>query len=134
MRAITLTGSLVLCYFGIRLLSPASRPRMETKALPASTRHLVLLGISVSLSNPYWTIWWLTIGLGLVLAAKQQGWMAVAVFFLGHVSADLGWYSIVSAGVSRSRKLISDKVYRAAISFCAIALIGFGLYFAFSLL
>ena len=130
MRAIALAGALVLCYFGIRLLVSVPRLRMDTESSPATASHLVLMGITVSLSNPYWTVWWLTIGLSLVLAAKQQGWLAIIIFFLGHVSADFGWYGIVSVGISRGRKSFSDKTYRAAIAACAVALIGFALYFA----
>jgi len=134
MRAISLAGALVLFYFGVQLLWSIPRLSLETTPPPASKKRLVLLGVTVSLSNPYWTIWWLTIGLGLVLAASRQGWLAVAVFFFGHVVADLAWYSIISLGISRGRKFISDKVYRASIAVCAAALIGFALYFALTAL
>ena len=46
--------------------------------------------------------------------------------------ADLVWYSLVSAGIAYGKKFISDWSYRAIISFCAVVLVGFGLYFSIS--
>ena len=66
-----------------------------------------------------------------MLAAKQQGWPAILVFFLGHVAADFAWYTIVSLGISRGKKFISDTAYRASIAACAACLIGFAAWFAF---
>ena len=70
--------------------------------------------------------------MGLVLAAGKQGLLAVIIFFLGHILADLGWYSIISWGVSRGREFVSDKLYRGIIFACALALIGFSAYFGFT--
>jgi threonine/homoserine/homoserine lactone efflux protein len=132
MRAVAVAGSLVLLYFGLRMISSLPGLSLKTKAIPAKSSNLVLLGITVSISNPYWTFWWLTIGLGLVLAAGKQGFLAVIIFFLGHILADLGWYSVVSWGISRSRDLIPDKLYKGIILACALALIGFSAYFGLS--
>jgi hypothetical protein len=45
---------------------------------------------------------------------------------------DLGWYSLVSWGISKGRELISDRAYRGIILACALVLIGFSLYFGSS--
>jgi threonine/homoserine/homoserine lactone efflux protein len=132
MRFIAAIGSLVLFYFGLTMI--ASLPKLSLKSKSASLKatNLVLMGITISLSTPYFAFWWLTIGLGLVLAAQKQGMLAVFIFFLGHIAADLGWYSLVSWGISKGRKLISDRTYRLIILACAVVLIGFSLYFGSS--
>ena len=84
----------------------------------------------MSLSNPYWSIWWLTIGMGLVLAAQKRGFAGVAIFFLGHILADLSWYSFISFSLCKSAKHMSVRAYRVLLAVCAILLIGFGVWFA----
>ncbi|MFA5756141.1 MAG: LysE family transporter, partial [Smithellaceae bacterium] len=92
----------------------------------------VLNGILMSVSNPYWIIWWATIGIGYIFYAWQYGLWGVAFFFAGHISADLAWYSFIAGAVARGRHLLTDRLYRRLIGFCALFLIGFAGYFAFA--
>ncbi|HTY45908.1 MAG TPA: LysE family transporter [Patescibacteria group bacterium] len=135
LKTIALAGSLILVYFGIRMI--ASLPGLALVApdparAPAPSKNLVFTGASVSIANPYWTIWWLSIGLGLVLAAQKKGMIAVGAFFLGHILADLGWYSCVSLAISKTQRFISQRAYKGLLCICALALIGFGIYFGAS--
>jgi threonine/homoserine/homoserine lactone efflux protein len=129
LKTISYAGALILCYFGIKMLLSVKKLTLDFKAEQKSSTNLVLLGITMSISNPYWAIWWLTIGFGLLLAANKAGFTAVAVFFLGHILADIGWYSAVSLSVSKGRKFLSATVYKVIISICALTLIGFGIMF-----
>ncbi len=134
LRIIALTGSSILVYFGIRMIAslPGLSLDLNPGHAPAPSKNLVLTGASVSIANPYWTIWWLGIGLGLVLAAQKKGFIAVGMFFIGHVLADLVWYSFVSLTISRAKRYISQKAYKGMLCACALALIGFGIYFGVS--
>jgi threonine/homoserine/homoserine lactone efflux protein len=129
LRVIALAGSGILLYFGLGMIRSLPRLTLPKAGIPGKPSNLVWLGISMSLTNPYWSIWWLTIGLGLVLAAHKQGLLAIIVFFAGHISADLGWYSLVSLMVHNGRKFISDRIYRGMVLCCALALIGFAVWF-----
>jgi threonine/homoserine/homoserine lactone efflux protein len=87
------------------------------------------MGIIASISNPYWTLWWASIGLGYLVAAMKLGLGGAVIFFLGHITADFAWYSIVSLGVSRGKALIKDKTYQMIIRMCGVFLLGFGVWF-----
>ncbi|HRT61474.1 MAG TPA: LysE family transporter [Syntrophales bacterium] len=89
----------------------------------------VAAGIVTSVANPYWVLWWATIGLGYVLLSMKWGAAGVVVFFTGHILADLLWYSVVSLMVSRGRRRIHLRTYRGVVGICAVALMAFGLYF-----
>lgn len=91
--------------------------------------HPVLAGILVSVSNPYWTLWWATIGLGYITLSLQKGTLGLASFFTGHILADLVWYSLISAVVAGGRAFLSDRIYRGIIAACGIFLLGLGGYF-----
>ncbi len=129
LKAISLLGALILFYFGMNMLFSLPRLSLDSKNNPEKSSNLILLGITMSIANPYWAIWWLTIGLGLVLAAQKAGFIAVAIFFAGHILADFGWYSLVSFSISKGKRFISEKIYKIVVSLCAITLVGFALYF-----
>ena len=122
-------GSVILFYFGVKLL--ITTPEIELSSPAKSSRNLPLLGITMSLANPYWTIWWLTIGLGLLLTAQKMGLIAILFFFLGHIFADFGWYSLVSLVISIGRKFITIRIYKIILITCGMGLIFFSIYFFF---
>jgi len=90
----------------------------------------VLDGIVTSGSNPYWMVWWATIGLALIYKASELGGLGVPVFYSGHILSDLVWYSIVSAGIAVGTRHMSDLIYRLVLGGCSLFLIGLGLLFA----
>lgn len=92
----------------------------------------VLAGIIVSLSNPYWIIWWATIGLTYITQALQIGTVGLAVFLTGHLLADLIWYSGISFAVVSGKKIIKEDIYRGILVVCGLFLIGLGVYFIYS--
>ncbi len=95
-------------------------------------KNPVLSGILMSVANPYWIIWWATIGLGYILYSWQFGLAGVAFFFTGHILADLVWYSLVTAAVAGGRHFLTDRLYRGLIAVCATFLIVFAGYFAYA--
>ncbi|HMA05714.1 MAG TPA: LysE family transporter [Methanomicrobiales archaeon] len=85
-------------------------------------------GIVLTLSNPYWWIWWLTFGAGFL--ALQP---AYAAFFIGHISADLVWFGILALTASRGAKILGDR-YRWVVKGSGVAMAAFGILFAYSIL
>ncbi len=110
-----------------------SREESNGFRTPAVQRrmHPVLAGILVSVSNPYWTLWWATVGLGYITLSLQKGTLGLTSFFTGHILADLVWYSLISAAVAGGRKFLSDRIYSRVIVACGIFLIGLGGYFLY---
>lgn len=90
--------------------------------------RLPVTGALLSLSNPYWIIWWATIGLAYVLSAREKGVSGVAAFFSGHILADTVWYTIVSAGIYKGRHVMPRILYQGLIALCALFLVGYALY------
>ena len=106
--------------------------RLDFDGEEGTGKSLVIAGIVFSLANPYWTIWWASIGLGYIMHALKYGAMGVVAFFTGHILADLAWYAFVSLGVAKGRKYFSDTVYRRLIGGCASFLVLFSCYFFWS--
>jgi len=127
-----IAGGAVLLWISFDMLKSIRQLSLDLSTGEAAWGGPVIAGILTSLANPYWIIWWATIGLGYVIISMKLGFIGVAVFFTGHILADLLWYSTVSLFVSRGRKYISDRIYRGIIGVCAVMLIFFGIYFGVS--
>jgi len=90
--------------------------------------NLYMSGILMSLANPYWIIWWATIGLGYILSSMKYGTTGIIFFFFGHILGDLVWYSGISFAVGKGRELFTNKTYRILVGSCAAFLIAFALW------
>lgn len=124
-------GGLVLLWMGAQMLR--GNKRVTDEALSAtgteSPHGPVLAGIVLSVSNPYWIIWWVTIGMGFVTQSLQHGLIGLICFYCGHILSDLAWFSFVSFSVSAGRRLCPPMVYRVLFIACGTILIILGLVF-----
>lgn len=93
-----------------------------------------LAGMITSISNPYFWLWWLTVGSSLMIGAFSGGITSAIAFIMGHWGADLAWFTLVSTSVHHGRLLLSDREYRWILAFCGLFLIVFGVYYALTLL
>jgi threonine/homoserine/homoserine lactone efflux protein len=130
--ATALAGGAIMLFMGISMF--ASLPRLELDLSDNGKRYgrVILTAIVLSLSNPYWTIWWVTIGLGWMQKSLAYGLAGGICFYLGHIAGDFLWYSIVSFSVSRGRRFLTTTRYRVLIGLCAGLLCFFAISFLWS--
>jgi threonine/homoserine/homoserine lactone efflux protein len=131
MGIVGLTGAVILWWLGYGLMQAARNAQLDLSGGEGRAIHPFWAGIFMSLANPYWLIWWVTLGLGYVLFAYKYGLWGVLFFFVGHFMADLVWYSLVSLAVAQGKKFISDRLYHNFMVVCAVFLIVFGCYFGY---
>ncbi|TYO93801.1 LysE family transporter [Desulfallas thermosapovorans] len=101
---------------------------------PASGRfrlHPVPAGILVSLSNPYWSLWWATVGLAYITTSMTRGTGGLVAFMSGHLLSDFIWYGLVAGAVAGGRRFLSQRFYRGVIVVCGVFLVGLGGYFVY---
>jgi len=133
-----LAGGAFLAWMGWGLLSGAWRRQLTLSAAaagdaPGVTRlGLVPAGIAVSVGNPYWSLWWVSVGLGFVLSSRQWGPVGILVVFVAHWLSDLLWLTGLSFFVGSGRRLMNESVYRGLLLACGAFLILFSAYFIYS--
>jgi len=90
-------------------------------------------GVLVSMSNPYWWIWWAVIGLNF-MTQFSVGVLNIEFwgFFLGHELGDFLTYVSIATILGFSNKFISRRIYLGIIIGCSAFMIIFGLYLAVS--
>ena len=98
---LALVGGAVMCWMGQGMVRSVKNLSLSGTAQQRSRMHPVLAGALISLSNPYWTIWWATIGIAYVMTGLNHGLTGILVFFAGHILSDFVWYTGVSLGVAR---------------------------------
>lgn len=129
---IGLVGGTILVGMGLMTIRRGRQPiTLPTASSPETvpSRTLVLSGILVSIANPYWLIWWVTLGTAYLLWSLSLGIAGIASFFTGHILADFAWYALVAFIIATGRKVMTDKVYRWLLIVCGVALLGLGGYF-----
>ena len=129
---ISLAGGIILFWMAISMFRSLPSLHLDLTEEEQKPRNLIIAGIILSLANPYWTIWWATIGLGYIMHSVKFGIAGVVAFFVGHILADLAWYALISFSVAKGRSFFTDTVYRRLIGGCAIFLVIFAGYFFYS--
>jgi threonine/homoserine/homoserine lactone efflux protein len=129
---IALAGAGILIWMAVGMFRSLPSLSLSFDADAEQGGHLILRGALMSVANPYWTIWWATIGLGYILHCMRFGAWGIFFFFTGHILADLAWYALISGAVSKGRRLLNDRLYRGVIGACAGFLVVFAGYFVFS--
>jgi len=130
--SIGVVGGVVMGWMGVGMLRSVGTLSLDAASAAPSRLHPVAAGIVVSLSNPYWTLWWVTIGAGYVVMGLRFGLPGILAFFAGHILADFAWYSLVSLSVARGRRFLTNRVYRGLVGVCGAALVLFGAWFVWS--
>ncbi|MGI6434721.1 MAG: LysE family transporter [Syntrophomonadaceae bacterium] len=134
-KGIALLGGSVLLYLGYIMCRDAISGRVSWDGVHLSEAgrdkglHPIAAGIIISLVNPFWSLWWMTIGLSYLMIALKHGIVGLTAFFTGHIGADLLWYSAIAAVVAGGKRFIKPRVYQGVIILCGLFMLLFGSYF-----
>jgi threonine/homoserine/homoserine lactone efflux protein len=120
--AIGATGAAVLALLGVGMLRLAPR-RSEVTAAP--DRSPLAAGVLLSLANPYFLIWWATIGAALIARSLAFGLAGLAAFGVAHWLCDFLWCSALSTLSFRGSRFFGGKTQRAVFMVCGAALLVF---------
>lgn len=132
--AIGILGGLFLLWMGGTMAWGAVRrrpklPRADESSGVGGGRSMIGLGVATTVSNPFWYLWWVGVGGGYVLMTRQQGLLPLAAFYLGHISADYAWNTLLASVVGSGRSWLTNRLYQALILVCGLFLVYTGLRF-----
>jgi len=125
-------GGIVLMGMGIGMVRDTRTATLKLDLDAGERSRPVIAGLLTSISNPYFIIWWATIGLSYIALSQEHGIMGLGSFYSGHIMADVVWYFAVAAAVTVGKKIMSDRTYRWIIGLCGGFLMLLGLYFGSS--
>lgn len=137
---IGLIGAAVLLWMGYGLTVGAWRGNLSLSGAAAGPTPAALRfghipgGVIFTLTNPYWSLGWVTLGAIYVarVMALSTSPLAVGGLALSHWLIDLVWLGGLSLLVASGRGIIGERGYRIVLLGCGVFLLLFGLYFAWS--
>jgi len=127
--SIGLIGGLILIWMAAQMLR-SMKDHASKGAAPTKDRP-VLAGILLSAGNPYFLLWWATVGLKLASDARQLGIWAFGLFALVHWLCDAAWLSILSWASFKGTVLLGPHRQRIVLAICGAAMALFGVKFVY---
>ncbi|MBI4789539.1 MAG: LysE family transporter [Chloroflexi bacterium] len=134
---IGLLGGLVLLWMGFGIVKSAwlgqvSLNLTQSAGQSGKTSSPIAAGILTSVANPYWLLWWATVGTASLLTFQAYGFAGIVAFYFGHTLADWVWNNVVAFVVATGRRLMSEQIYRSILIVCGAFLIALSFYFVSS--
>ncbi|MDD1773829.1 MAG: LysE family translocator [Methanomassiliicoccales archaeon] len=121
-----IVGGLLLLYMGAEMV----RSRERLVRGNAEVRYSSFTaGILTTIANPYFILWWATVGAALITGAVQFGLIMLPVFAIVHISCDFGWNHFVSVTVFKSRGLWSERRHHYLFAISGVIMLFFAVYF-----
>lgn len=131
--ALGLIGGSFLLFTAYGLTVYAKNPFSQSYSSARSNPYsgsLPLLGFLTSFSNPYFTLWWASIGsLFIAESLALAGLLGVSVFLLSHWGSDFSWYILVSLLAYKGSLRFDVKAFKAVMYLCAGLLAALAVYY-----
>ena len=125
----SLLGGGMLLWLGIGMFRTRAEVIERGKDLPYNS---VVAGVVTSVLNPYFLLWWATIGSKLIIDSLSFGIIGFVLLIPVHWICDLVWLSLVSILVWRTHSFWGMKFQNGLFIACSLLLIGFGVWFVTS--
>jgi threonine/homoserine/homoserine lactone efflux protein len=124
-------GGVTLLVFGVLQIRGSLKFQSdEPKVSGRSGRSLLFIGLAFTGLNPYFVVWWLTIGANLILLALEFGGLVGVLFmYVCHVWMDYAWLTLLAALAKRGARVLRFRWYRILMAVFGVVLIYFGLSF-----
>jgi len=122
-------GGAALVIFGIMTIVGSRNATLAASGPAEAGPGPCMAGLLTSAANPYFWIWWLSVGSALLIQSLEGGLLFAAVFMIGHWAADTSWYTFVSTTVAKGKTLLADTTYHRIMAACGFFLVLFGLYY-----
>ena len=126
---LSLLGSGMVLWLGISMFRARAEVIQKGKDLPYTG---FTAGILTSGFNPFFLLWWATIGSMLIVRILDFGTTGLIVFIIVHWLCDLVWLSLVSILVNRTHSLWGQKLQEWLFIACSLLLVGFSIWFLIS--
>lgn len=126
---LSVAGGGMIIWLGISMFRARGEVVRQGRDLPY---HAVTAGILTSGLNPFFLIWWATVGSMLIMKFLDFGTTGLIAFIVVHWLCDLVWLSFVSVLVYKFNALWGRTFQEVIFIICSILLVFFGGWFMLS--
>jgi len=126
---LSILGGGMIIWLGISMFRARTEMVRGEKDLPYNA---FIAGILTTALNPFFWLWWVTIGVMLEMKFLDFGVVGLAAFIVVHWLCDLVWLSFVSNLVYRTHSLWGRKFQEGLFITGSLLLVGFGIWYTIS--
>ena len=129
--AVGVAGGIALLFFGaMQIRDSFNRESGKTEIRSMATRNLALIGLTLTGLNPFFILWWLTVGANLILIALEFASFAGVVFmYFCHVWIDIVWLTSVAHFARMGANVAGLRWYRILMAVFGVVLVYYGITF-----
>jgi threonine/homoserine/homoserine lactone efflux protein len=126
---LSILGGGMIIWMGAAMFRARKAIVLQGKDLPYNA---FTAGILTSVLNPFFWVWWATIGGMLVMKITDFGTGGLIALTLVHWSCDLIWLELLSVLVYRTHALWGQRLQEWLFIGCSLLLAGFGVWYLIS--
>lgn len=119
-------GGLFLLFMGINMFHSTKQAKVGSINYAYTP---MISGIVLSLGNPYFLVWWATVGAALILKSIDFGIFGFLIFALCHWLCDFFWYYFLSIISFKGGKFFGRKFQKIIFTICGVFLLFFSVKF-----
>ena len=133
-KFIGLTGGIFLLLFSvvqiISILKDKSNNSQTITNPKFNIKNSILVGFIFTLLNPFFLVWWLTIGSKLISDSIINFGIieGISIIFVSHIWMDYFWLWFTSFMINKGKSVIKEKVYRLFVFAISVILGIYGFY------
>jgi threonine/homoserine/homoserine lactone efflux protein len=136
-KLIGLTGGIFLLLFSIlQIISILKDKTTNSQVIinpKFNIKNPILAGFIFTILNPFFLVWWLTIGSKLISDSVINFGIleGISIIFLSHIWMDYFWLWFTAFTINKGKSIIKEKVYRIFIFVISVVLGIYGFYLLF---
>jgi threonine/homoserine/homoserine lactone efflux protein len=117
---IALLGGLLLLVMGVGMLRSIRQAEVGSDQ---DTRSPIVAGILLSIGNPYFLVWWATVGAALIMRSLRFGVLGFVAFGALHWLCDLAWGYFLSALSFKGGAFFGRRFQQVVFVVCGMFLV-----------
>ncbi len=105
------------------VVAESGRDAAASGNVTSSTVATFLAGLALTAANPYFLLWWGSVGSKLIVDAVAFGLLGLAGFAVVHWLCDLGWLWLLSAAANKGSGFFGYRFQKATYTVCGVFLL-----------
>jgi threonine/homoserine/homoserine lactone efflux protein len=123
-EVIALAGGFFLLFMAIGMFQSLRHESMQARKYG---RSAVLAGVILTIANPYFLVWWATVGASLISRSMAFGLVGFIAFGSLHWLCDFVWDDLLSIFSFKGGQFFGRGFQRAVFLVCGVVLLFFGI-------
>lgn len=126
-QLLTVAGSLFIIYLGVETVRSARHAVLDVTPPAVTDARDIRRGVLVNLLNPHPWIFWLSVGVPLLVSAWEESSLHAATFLAGFFSLLVGGKIALAFAIAGAREHLSQSWYRRLLMLSGLLLAGLGI-------